>query len=188
MKYKVNDYVIEADNRLELLEKIIAKEKIKIEEVKEENGKFIFLSQQDPRWAKEKIGKSHSTIGGYGCTITSISMLSSWYGKYKSPYWMATNLDFTDRGLVLWNSMNKLDLNMRFVWRYSGNNEAKIKEILFSKDNSVIAEVNYGKHWVVIIGYSNRKGFLIADPFYGDKVYLKDRYLNITGFAEFTRK
>ena len=34
-----------------------------------------YYSQKDPLWANKKLGTSTSTIGGYGCYITSLGML-----------------------------------------------------------------------------------------------------------------
>lgn len=189
MKYIINGkYELEADNRSELLEKIISEEKIVIEEKHETSGAFVVLSQQDKRWSSQKIGESSVTVGSHGCLITGISMLSAWYGTFHNPEWMAKHLSFTKDGLLIWNSITDSDLPMRFSYRYYSRNDAKIREILASKDGACLLQVNNGKHWVVLVGYSRVNGYRIADPFYGDIVYLSKRYPNITGFAEVTRK
>ena len=36
---------------------------------------MIVYYQKDERWAKEKLGHTNLTIGGYGCLLTCISML-----------------------------------------------------------------------------------------------------------------
>ena len=78
---------------------------------------------------------------------------------------------------------------MRFVYRYYKRDDAKIKSILFSKDNAVVIEVPFAgeKHWVVVVGFSRRYGFKIADPFDGTTKWLDKSYRHITGFAEITR-
>lgn len=188
MLYTINGkYELESENRLELLEKIIDKEKISIEEKKEE-GKFVFLSQRDKRWASQKIGQSPLSVGDYGCTITTLSMFSSWYGKFHNPEWMAKHLSFTGSGLLIWNSITESELPMRFVYRYYTRDDNKIQEILKSKDGVCLLQVNNGKHWVALIGYSKLHGYKVADPYYGDSIWLKSRYQNITGFTELVRK
>jgi hypothetical protein len=146
------------------------------------------LSQRDNKWVNNRIGESPITVGGFGCLITSLSMFSDWYGKYRDPAWMAKNLKFTKDGLFLWPSMNDSELPFKFVYRYYKRDDKKIKEILNSKDNACVLQVNNGKHWVALVGYSRIYGYKIADPFYGDIIYINKHYPNITGFAEITRK
>lgn len=147
---------------------------------------MVILSQRNKGWGELFIGKSPLKIKDYGCALTSLSMLSDWYGDYKDPAWIAENLTFTKEGLIIWQSMNG-KLPMNFVYRYYKRDDAKIKAILASKNGAVLLQVNYGKHWVVLVGYSRLQGFKIADPFYGDVVYLNKRYPNITGFLELTK-
>lgn len=144
------------------------------------------LSQKDPRWSKEKIGKSDSTIGRYGCTITCLSMLSDWYGDYKRPDWLAKNLSFTNEGKILWKSIDgKLPFN--FEYRFYTFNEARVYDILVSKDNSCVLQVNNYSHWVLPISFSKITGYRIADPLDGTICYLNRRYKDVNGFTEFSR-
>lgn len=191
MKYFIKSkYFLEAENRQELLEKIIKKEKISIKEVKEKVRKFMFLSQGDERWRKEYLGKSGEKIGKSGCLITSISMFSYWFGTFRDPEWMAKNLKFLKNGYLLWNSINELDeLPFRFVWRSDGYNYYKIKEILESKDGFCLVQLNNGAHWACVIGrYIKGRGFKIADPRDGKPCYAKDRGYIVTGHAELCKK
>jgi len=150
---------------------------------------MIIVSQKDSRWKWDLIGKSYLSIGGWGCLITSLSMLSDWYGEWKTPKWMAKNLNFTTGGCLYWTSLNgKMPFN--FVYRYYKRDDSKIKSILYSKDNACVLEVPYGKykHWVALIGFDSKKGYKIADPIDGKIRYLFDKYSAITGFAEIARK
>ena len=156
------------------------------DEAEENKGKFIVISQRDSKWKNEMLGKSFYSVGDFGCLITCLSMLSAWYGDYKDPKWIARNLKFTPNGLFLWKSMDgKLPFN--FKWRYYGRDDSKIQEILNSKDNACVLQVNDKKHWVELIGYDKGKGYKVVDPFYGDTVWLRERFKNITGFAEVTK-
>ena len=47
------------------------------------NAAFQVLSQRDPRWAGGNIGKTTVKVGDKGCTITCVSMSSSWFGEFK---------------------------------------------------------------------------------------------------------
>lgn len=144
------------------------------------------LSQRNPIWGDINIGQSSEKISRSGCLITCLSMLSDWYGTFNTPGWMARNLSFTSDGRLLWQSIRP---PMRFVYRYYKRDDAKIKSILFSKDNAVILEVPAfnAKHWVLVVGFSRWAGYKIADPFDGTTKWLDKSYRNITGFAEITR-
>jgi hypothetical protein len=148
---------------------------------------MILLKQNDPKWGPLKIGSTNLTIGGYGCLITCLSMLSDWYGYYKAPDWMAKYLAFTSKGLLLWNSITTSKLPMKFVYRYYTKDDKKIKEILYSKNGSCVLQVKYGSafHWVVLVGYSKLLGYKIADPIDGK---IKRNPYTIVGLAELTRK
>ena len=186
-KYKINgEYELEAESRLGLLEQIIIKETIKIEEIKSTSGKMEILSQRNKKWKDLKLGNSKLTVGEYGCVITCISMFSSWYGEIKYPDYLAKKLKYTPSGLLYWSSMDS-KTPMKFVRRYYSRNDKKIKEILYSKNNACILQVNNGKHWVALIGYSKLYGYKIADPIDARVVWLKHRYTDITGFTEVTR-
>lgn len=150
---------------------------------------FQGQAQRDSRWAKKTMGDSNSTIGDYGCTISSISSLGFWACDDKTPDWCADNFRFTANGSLYWDSVTNADINMDFVYRYYGDNPAKIKEILNSELNTVVLEVPAwgAKHWVAGLSYSNGD-YLVYDPWYNDTVYLKQRYGKCTGFAEFTSK
>ena len=152
---------------------------------------YKLQSQRDPKWAKVTMGQSNSTIGQYGCLITDISSLSSWYGKYSDPEWLAKNLKFTQGGLLFWNSITESVLPMKFVYRYYKRDDGIIKKALFSSNDCVILEVQWGgsKHWVTAINWSPIKGYRVADPWSGTYMYLnKSQFPTITGFAILTRK
>lgn len=154
---------------------------------------MLLLSQRDPQWADKKMGASTLTIGRWGCTTTSISMLSSYFGCYKSPVELASNVhNYTADGLVLWGNM-KFD-KMKFERRAFGTTEslmAEIKEALKDPERGVVIQVNNGAHWV--LGYSTKmftNDIAVADPwqFPGKVVSCLKVYKNITGAAFYRRK
>jgi hypothetical protein len=151
---------------------------------------YINQSQRDKKWAAVKMGKSNSTIGDYGCLITDLSGLSAWYGKHLRPDELAKKLSFTENGLLLWNSIDAV-LPFKFVYRYYQRDDAIIKKALFSKNDAVILEVQWGKskHWVTAVGWSLIRGYRVADPWIGEYIDLKkSQFPTITGFAVVTRK
>ena len=170
MKYKINDdYILEAENKTDLYMQIIENENIKIEYLEESKNKLLLLSQKDYRWGEEFIGKSDSKLKNFGCTLTSISMLTHYLGDYKTPDWLARNLSFL-KDKIIWTSLNNRTC-LKFVYRYYARDDKKIKEILDSKNNYCLLQVNNGIHWVLLIGYDDKRGFKFADPYFKDIAY-----------------
>lgn len=143
--------------------------------------------QCSPSWGYLKLGASQETMCKSGCVTTVLSALSEWYGVTINPGKLCQKLKYTDSGLLYWKSMDGV-LGCKFVYRYYSQNDAKIKAILASKDNACLLQVNGGKHWVALVGFSRLHGYKIYDPLYGDIVYLNKRYgSKIQGFTEVTR-
>lgn len=129
---------------------------------------MIILSQRDPRWSFKTIGKSKSTIGAYGCTITCLSMLSDWYGCFKDPAWMAKYITFqVDK--VIWSSIANV-LCFKFVWRFYKYDEGRILPALNGKTTSCLLQVR-GNHWVVGIKKVGSY-YWIADPWDGKRKFI----------------
>jgi hypothetical protein len=198
IKYEIKTqrekYTLEADNAADLRKAIMKKENISYAEFEEKvhSGSFIFLEQDDPAWGKITLGNTPYELEDYGCLITVLSMFSYWYGKYFNPGQLAKMLKFDANGNFLWLSMNGI-LPFKFVYRYYTRDAAKIKEILFSKDNACAVRVYANRlkksyHWIAVIGYDSKSGkFIGADPINGQSVFIEDKYGLINGFAEVTR-
>lgn len=150
------------------------------------------LSQRDPQWAGDKLGASTLTIGRWGCTTTSISMLSDYFGCYRSPQEIAHDAhNYTADGLVLWKNIKFT--GMRFVKRVYGNTDSLMPEIieaLKDPDRGVVLQVNDGAHWVA--AYSTKmfsSDLAVADPWELPCKVLPvlKRYKNIVGAAYYER-
>jgi len=144
------------------------------------------LSQRDPIWAGDYIGKTKVTIGKQGCTITCISMLSDYYNCFHTPAWMADNLRFTADAKLFWQSVSE-KLCFDFTWRGYSPDYVKIDAAIKDPETAVILEVeNY--HWVVALSkVPLTKIYRIADPWTGSKG-LSTRYRYISGYATFKTK
>lgn len=143
------------------------------------------LSQRDPRWASEYLGKSKSTVGRYGCTITSIAMGTYYFKQYLDPKFLARNLSFTLEGLLMWTSLPKVTC-FKLEKRFFGQQDAVIQEALKNPKKIVLIQVeNY--HWVLGLGKALLGGYRISDPWFGDYATTK-RYKSITGGAVLIRK
>jgi len=118
-------------------------------------------------------------------------MLSDYFGDYKSPEELASNVhNYTHDGLVLWWNF-EFD-GMKFDKRVRGSTNELLPEIrvaLKDPDRGVLLQVNNGAHWV--LAYSSKlfsSDIGVADPWVGKVVPCLKTYHNITGAAYFSRK
>lgn len=142
------------------------------------------LSQLDERWSQKKIGASSLTIGRYGCTITCIAMLSTYFGCPMMPDEIAAHGDwFTPQGLILWNKL--VFPKFKFVYRYYTRDDMKIEEMIKGPLTACILEVDNHSHWVVPQTAIPMNDYRIADPWGGREAKAVATYKNITGFSTF---
>lgn len=151
---------------------------------------MIYLSQRDPKWSNALLGASKLPMWRWGCTTNAVSMLSDYFGCYRSPLEIAKNTaNYTKAGLILWGNLNKFFSKMQFEWRAYGFDKKRIDESLKNKDKGVILQVDDGKHWVTALRPSFiGNSYIVLDPWDGTKVDVIKRYRNITGSAHFIRK
>lgn len=148
---------------------------------------MLNLSQNDIRWSADKLGASDLTIGRWGCTTVSISILSDFYDCYLSPPEIAHNVNnYTKEGLIIWQNLHFE--RMRFVRREYGRNDFNIQHALNAPTKAVILQVNNGQHWVVAVKKNWSGDYTIIDPWDGKKKNCLASYKNITGAAYFEGK
>jgi len=151
------------------------------------------LSQRDAHWANMKLGMSGVTIGGYGCTITCLSMIAGVTPDVMNDTlirvggFVAPKDNPAQRNLVNWEMVHIAFPFLSFVNRGYGNNEYEI--VTSTKQNGFcLVEVDFdnnirtdGRHWVLYIGDG-----LLIDPWTGtmDPV---SKYPMVTGYSIFTR-
>lgn len=150
--------------------------------------KMSYFSQRDARWVKDKIGESSLTVGRWGCCLTSISMLSTYFGCLRLPSELAHDVhNYTKDGLIIWKNLTFPKMN--FVSRGYSRDDEKIREYLKDPSKAVILEVNNHSHWVVAVSPTwTGNDYNIVDPWDGKKKTLKASYKNITGAAYFEAK
>ena len=129
------------------------------------------------------------TVGRWGCCVTSICMLSSYFGSYRSPGELADQMNlFLENGNLIWANL-RFD-KMQFQDRLRGSGMfAEVDACLRDPDRAVILEVNGGAHWIAALKkawWTN--DYVCADPWGGRKVMARGVYKNITGAATFSRK
>ncbi len=138
------------------------------------------LRQTDSRWKDKKLGNSRATIGGYGCTLTCLSMLHSFETQATvTPDVMASKyLKFNGSGCVVWQSVKDLGYTVK---SYKKVNLAGLYELL--KDGPVIIGGKNSKttHWVIITSFNGSSTssfkasqFGIIDPGNKNRTDLQD--------------
>lgn len=144
------------------------------------------LLQTDPRWENVTIGNTNFKLKNKGCTITCVSMASDYFGDFKTPDWLAKNLDFTDRGLIIWKSIGE-KLNFT-AWRKYGKNDEDIKKEVFENGKVIILRVSYAGdwHWVVL-NPNNINFWNIIDPL-NKSNHLVDFYGSYDGYVILAKK
>jgi hypothetical protein len=133
------------------------------------------LSQRDNRWKSVKLGFSDKTIGGYGCTITCLAMLSGLNPDEVNERMKSVN-GFANKNLVIWKKIDEAIPWLKFEWRGWEYDNEKVKAnvpCLVEVDGK---RIGAKKHWVLYIG--NKQ---MLDPWYGNQKATS--YYPPTGYA-----
>ena len=148
---------------------------------------MISFSQRDARWAEQKMGNTNLTLGRFGCTVSCIADLSTYFGGNFDPGQVARKIAFNANAEVLWQSCNF----PAFIFdrRATNFDYADVLAAYRDPKRAVILNVANKSHWVVVSGINHRAGlFTIADPWLGDFSDM-GRYKNsIQGAAFFRSK
>ena len=144
---------------------------------------MIALSQRDSRWSKQQLGTSNTTIGGFGCTITSIAMLVG-----TTPDVVNRELKrvggFANGNLVIWSKVPIAFPQLIFVKRvnYYNNDDVKTNLPCLVEVDFDGSPNTFGNHWVVFIG--NKR---LLDPWTGQN-RPTSTYKILKGYAVLTPK
>ena len=144
---------------------------------------MIALSQRDSRWSKQQLGTSNTTIGGFGCTITSIAMLIG-----TTPDVVNRELKrvggYANGNLVIWSKVPVAFPQLIFIKRvnYYNNDDVKANLPCLVEVDFDGSPNTFGNHWIVFIG--NQR---LLDPWTG-----QDRptstYPILKGYAIYKKK
>lgn len=147
-------------------------------------NKAIILSQRDLRWSEDPIGISKVTVGQKGCTLTCLSMISSWFNSFLTPRQIADQKTwFNSQGQMLWGNLSFG--NFKWDWRQYGYMPARIIESIKDPKKAVILELDGGAHWVEGAKVLPGGLFWVIDPWDGKG---KINFRKITGSSHFIQK
>src|SRR3990167_9987445 len=144
---------------------------------------MVVLSQRDNRWAKQQLGTSNTTIGGFGCTITSLAMLIG-----TTPDVVNRELKrvggFANTNLVIWAKIPVAFPQLTFIKRSKvyDNNDVKANLPCLVDVDFDGSPNTFGNHWVVFIG--NQR---LLDPWVGQN-RPTSTYKILKGYAVLTPK
>lgn len=119
------------------------------------------LSQNDPRWKDEFIGKTKLKIGRWGCTLTCLTMFLNYVMKANMTV-NEVNLalknvnGFNANGLIIWDRIRLAFPDVKWTWRGYNYENWKVANYVYIKKLPVLVEVNLpsiGKHWVIFTGF-----------------------------------
>jgi len=148
---------------------------------------MLSYSQRDTRWRDKRIGNTNLSIGRFGCTISCIADLSTYFGDNLTPSEVNDNAKFLSDGRIIWSSLHLA--NFVFVKRTYFRNNTDFILALSDSNRAVILSVAGGSHWVVATGWQKEiNDFKIADPWLGDWSNMSRYNGEINGAAFFKRK
>lgn len=150
------------------------------------------LSQRDPQWASQRLGTvDETTIGGYGCLVTCMTMLANYYGHNLTPAdmdnWLTDNQGYVQGNLYRNDAFGREFPDCSFdSVTFCTDIPAPLNQIDYylSQGKPVVVMVDFDHdptdgiqtHFVLIVGKDIAGNYFINDPWYGDQVYLIARY------------
>ena len=128
-----------------------------------------YFSQEDSRWRNDTIGVSNSTIGDYGCALTSVAMVFRYHGIDINPQVLAKQPIFV-RDLIAWPKQWRfLNLDYNSYHKSGGLEEADYARIdrEIAAGNPVIVFIRAlgrGAGHYVVIHSKDANGYVVHDP------------------------
>lgn len=146
---------------------------------------MVLLNQYDNKWKDVKMLPSSLTLGRYGCTTTSICMLSDYFNCFVlPPQVVGQNIKYTQDGLIIWESINFS--KFKFTGRFKSLDPVTINDALRDPKKAVILNINHGSHWVAGVRLLPFGFYQIYDPWGGrSRIISKNE---IVGFSTFQFK
>lgn len=140
--------------------------------------------QRDERWKDEKLGTSSVTIGSYGCLITAMASVCSYFGKSTNPSVLNQDLirvgGYVQDNLLSFSAIETIYPDVVVNWAYFMLTQSDVSltdiDALLASGTPVIVQVDYrpltpeiDQHWVTLIG-KDSGGYLLVDPIDGATV------------------
>lgn len=140
-------------------------------------------SQRNPQWASQRLGTVNgTTIGQYGCYISSFSMVAGYFGHTITPAAFddaCTNKFYVEGNEATDDMLQKVFPDCKYVTSYNfyevPADLALLKKLLDDPTLMVIVEVDFDHnpsdgiqtHFMVAVDSDGGNGIKMADPWYG---------------------
>ena len=141
--------------------------------------------QKDPRWVNVRLGTGTSTIGGYGCVITSEANVLNQLGITTNPFanneWRTTHGGYVESNKIIWEKVQ--EQHPEIVWdgrMYNPTDAQMIAKVqagcgLVILVDHIEASAPLNEHWVCSVNRGDGQ-LWIYDPWDGQLVRYRDRY------------
>ncbi len=129
----------------------------------------IAFSQEDPRWAQDRMGGSGRTLKAEGCLVTAAAMALTNLGFEITPGEFNTQLKrqngYTGSGLLVWAAIERITSGGATARFYTDVNKNIIRECMADGFYPLVRFIlpSGRTHWAVIIKESER-GYHMRDP------------------------
>lgn len=129
-----------------------------------------YYSQKDSRWGNTRIGQSTSLVKDYGCALTSVAMIFTYYGESTTPKNLAQQKIYW-RDLIVWPNGNTVDLVQNSS--HGGLSWSRIDGELANGNPVIVFIRARGKagHYVVI-HHKVGSDYVVHDPYFGSNIFL----------------
>ncbi|MEA2006907.1 MAG: C39 family peptidase [Patescibacteria group bacterium] len=131
-----------------------------------------YYAQNDTKWGYKRIGLSSSLMKDYGCAVTALSMVFTYYDEDITPGKLSSQPIFY-RDLIVWPE-NWKGLELTSSKSHGNVDWNRVKKEL-KKDRPVIVFVRArtgAGHYVVIHGRDKNGKYIVHDPLFGPNLYL----------------
>ena len=138
-------------------------------------------TQNDPRWKNTVLGNS-GTIGDYGCLLTDIAMMCTYYGHEETPASLNSKLKqsggYQNGNLFVWGAITNLFPDIAYQGQTQtpdALSQAQMDSIKKTLDkgypvilqiDTIPATAAFDEHWILAIDYDG-DDFIVQDPWDG---------------------
>lgn len=129
----------------------------------------VVYSQKDPKWGRDKLGKTNASVAKEGCVVTSVAMALGNLGFNTNPGDLNMRLthtdNFTKRGWLIWNGVSEVTGGDAKAHYYDTVSDPLINTCMARGDYPLVQFYlpNGRSHWAMIVGRDGR-GYHMRDP------------------------
>jgi len=129
---------------------------------------FKNFYQKDKKWKNFFIPGTNLTLGQAGCCVCCLSNILWTQNSVLTPLILAPKFKYT-HGLIYWNSVDNLNLNVKFIKRINKPNKNEIDNWL-KLNGLIVIKINITRnpkkmqeHWINLWQQIEQDNYLISD-------------------------